>query len=787
MTDIDPWLAHLPLLTPAMREQVQAAFRQGLVQGPFPLLLLDLDGRVVAANAAAQQLSGYDESALHSTLATDLAHEDDRDVARQGLLELQAGASEVRVEARWVRSDGRAVWCRGHALRVVDEITADSFFLVLVEDLTEERFSQRQGQVLVEVGHLIATGAPLAVVAERLAGLAEERWSGVGCTFSHLDRTGDTLSLLAHGRLPAEIGPALGPIPVGPDGAACGNAVWREERVAIADLASDPRAERFRDVLARFGLVSGWQVPVVDPVGQTVGAFGLFHPVRREPTAQDWAALESLAGLLGVAVYADAERRRRRQRDDDLRVDALTGLPNQVAVLESIRAEHGPGVPLSVAVLRLGIGEVASALGDQTASQLVTRVAERARALHGVSVVGLTGPRTLAVVARGEWSVREAELLRRVAARPMHVAGMTLRVDVGIGLSTTAQDEDVQPEALLRQATLAVPSSGVARYDVDQTHVRAAQYSFASEIARALREDELVVHYQPQYDLSTGRPVASEALVRWQHPDLGLLFPGAFLGAVALAGAGSDLALHVARRVLADTDERAARGLHGKVAINLTAEDVVQEAVLEALCDEDRRPWEVLDIELTETSLVEPRAVVALERLASHGYAISLDDFGTGYSSLSALHTLPLSAVKIDRSFVQRLPEDLSAEALVGAVASMCGRLDIAVVAEGIETDAQAAAARRLGCATGQGYLFRRPAPLSDQDGRPVRVVRSSPVGTDSSSGVDPAALARAQALSAQGASPHTVAAALNREGHRTPSGARWLAGSVSALLRESD
>jgi EAL domain-containing protein (putative c-di-GMP-specific phosphodiesterase class I) len=441
-------------------------------------------------------------------------------------------------------------------------------------------------------------------------------------------------------------------------------------------------------------------------------------------------------------------------------------------------------------VLRLhDLAGLSSALGDDSASLVLSRLADRARSLGGVHAVALVGPLTLAVAATGSWTTREAELMRRVLSRPVEIAALTVRPDLRVGVAVKPEGQRTTAETIVRQATMALPEAGSACYDPGTADEQTSRYALAAEVRRALRRGEFVVHYQPQYDLSSGQMVGSEALVRWQHPERGLLPPGAFLPAIELAVAGPDLALYVARRALQDATERRQRGLAGKVAVNLTAQDVRHEQLLDFLCDPDERRWEALDVELTENSLADSRCVAALDRLAAAGYAVALDDFGTGYSSLSALHQMPLAVIKIDRSFVQRLPGDLSAEALVGAVASMCSRLGVSVVAEGIETPAQAAAARRLGCRTGQGFLLSRPRPLPELDGASVPMPDDG-VGAlaDESVGpvtTDPRVVSLARRMRQQGASVHSIAAALNRSGYLTATGSRWHARSVSRVLED--
>jgi EAL domain-containing protein (putative c-di-GMP-specific phosphodiesterase class I) len=300
-----------------------------------------------------------------------------------------------------------------------------------------------------------------------------------------------------------------------------------------------------------------------------------------------------------------------------------------------------------------------------------------------------------------------------------------------------------------------------------------------------LRHNEFVVHYQPQFELVTGRLVGAEALVRWQHPERGLLPPAAFLPAIDAIGASAELAMMVTRIVADDADERARIGLTGKVAVNFNASDLLNASLLHALQDPDARLWRQISIELTESQFAEPQVVSSLERLAATGYSIALDDFGTGYSALSSIHKLPLSVVKIDRSFIERIPDDPSADALIAAMTALCNQLAITVIAEGVESAAQVETLRNVGCGLAQGFLFSRPLPLHEHTAGTlhptlaparVRVRGDAPPVTD-------IARQRITQLLAQGASPHTIAAALNREGHRTSAGTRWHVRSVLALI----
>jgi PAS domain S-box-containing protein len=514
MPETVPWLRSLPYLTASMTEQVQSAYRQGLLRSPLPVVLLDLDGRILSLNPHAEQLSGFGEADVHGAPVRDLAYDEDRASVDGVIARLRSGASRQEViEVRAVQPDGRVVWCRPHVFRVDDEASGRGLLVVLVEDITEERIAQRQAAALVDIHQFIAAGAALGDVAERLADLAEDRWSGVGCSLTVLDEQGEYLVSVAHGRLPGDLFEALGPIPVGFDGAVCGNAVATGYRVAIGDLATDPRAERFRDALARFGVGAGWAVPVLDPTGRTIGALGLFHRHRHlaEPTPADWQALDALAAIAGVAVFVDAERRKHQEQEKGLRLDALTGMPNTLAFLESIASSCADTAALTVSVLRLhDLAGLSSALGDDSASLVLSRLADRARSLGGVHSVALVGPLTLAVAAHGSWTTHEADLMRRVLSRPVEIAALTVRPAGRVGVAIKPEGQRTTAESIVRQATMALPEAGSAIYDAGTADEQVSRYALAAEVRRGLRRGEFVVHYQPQYDLRTGQMVGSE-------------------------------------------------------------------------------------------------------------------------------------------------------------------------------------------------------------------------------------------------------------------------------------
>jgi len=708
------WLADLPLLSAAQHREVAAVFRRALVESPLPSVLTTTgDGRILGCNRQFEQMLGVDETVVHGQRVEDLVHPGDREKTSAVLGRLSRDESTLeQYEARWVRPDGRVVWTRRNVLRVDGPAEDGSSYLVgVLEDLTPLRTAQQLSSALIDIGAGIASGAPLEETAQRLTELTQARWANAGCVMTTLDRDRNVLISVCPNAITDGLLADLPDLPVGPAGGASGTAAWRDEPTAITSLLEASAVGPLHPVLARHGVVSSWAVPLHDPDGRVIGTLGVFHTYRYEPTPEDWAAANAVAGVAAIAVVAEQRRQSASREQQRIRTDPRTGLLNDVALIEQLDGMLAQRDPVTVAVATLrGPGRLASL--ESLARVALTTLATRAHALGQIPHVAAAGVTSLAFVVRAEWTERETRLLHRVLTRPIDIGTAVIRPEVSVGVAVGSAAEPVTAAELLARATLAVPPRGGSRIVQPAPPDTTKDHGLVADVANAFRYGEFIAYYQPQFDLVTGEPVGSEALVRWSHPHRGVLTPAAFLPLIECTGASTELAFTMVRRASADRIRRAHAGLHGKVAINITADDLLNESFMQVLRDPEDRLWRHLSLELTEAQFARAETVVALEELAALGYEIALDDFGTGYSALSAIHTLPVSIVKIDQSFVARLRHDASAEALIAAIIALCDRLDITVVAEGIETLTQARAVRDLGCRIGQGYLLSRPQPL---------------------------------------------------------------------------
>jgi diguanylate cyclase (GGDEF)-like protein len=412
-------------------------------------------------------------------------------------------------------------------------------------------------------------------------------------------------------------------------------------------------------------------------------------------------------------------------------MDPLTGLPNRRALSAEVNARlEDPSLCWALLVLDLDkFKEVNDSLGHHVGDQLLIQVGGRLRQnLRAADLLARLGGDEFAVLlddAGHAQATSVADKLRAALAETFILEGVALHSAVSIGI---ALYPDAGPDlsTLLRKADIAMYNAkargdSVHMYGGSDDIDAAARLQSGEELRTAIASDQLVLHYQPKVDLDTGCVHGVEALVRWDHPTRGLLYPGAFLNLVEVSG----LMGAMTRVVLAlALDQAAAWHAEGKlmtVAVNLSASSLVDSDLPEevaAMIAARGVPPRALQLEVTEEFLMadRSRARDILTRLRQSGVQISVDDFGTGYSSLSYLRDLPIDELKLDQSFVFPMAHDARATALAASIIALAHSLDLRVVAEGVETDVAYAELKRLGCDQAQGYFMSRPVPAAELD-----------------------------------------------------------------------
>ena len=442
--------------------------------------------------------------------------------------------------------------------------------------------------------------------------------------------------------------------------------------------------------------------------------------------------LAVLYGLL-YRIVASASRRLRAEslRNEHLALhDALTDLPNRTLFADRVEqaialAERTRSAG---AILVLDVDhfkDVNDTLGHHAGDRLLRDAAERLRAVvRSSDTVARLGGDEFAVLLNGvsdaDGATTVAEQIRAALALPVELEGIDVEVEPSIGI-VLFPEHGSTPDDLLQRAD-------VAMYEAKREKTRFAVYSarrdehtprrlaLLSEMRRAIEQRELVLHYQPIVDISTGEVTGAEALARWQHPVHGLVPPGEFIPLAERTGLIRELTLYVLEVGLDQLARWRGAGIDLTLSVNLSARNLLDRSLaptVARLLDSYAVPAQRLQLELTENTIMRDptRSLAVLSELRDLGVRLAVDDFGTGYSSLSYLKHLPVTELKIDRSFVMQMRTDESDERIVQSTIDLSRNLGLRVVAEGVEDGETLSRLGEIGCHDAQGFYLGRPLP----------------------------------------------------------------------------
>jgi diguanylate cyclase (GGDEF)-like protein/PAS domain S-box-containing protein len=502
----------------------------------------------------------------------------------------------------------------------------------------------------------------------------------------------------------------------------------REKRPMISnDVRSDPR-QTTRAELADRGINSLAVVPLILG-GEAVGVIALYAAETAFFDEQELALIQELADDISFALDHIAKEERLRYL---AYYDPLTGLANRSLLherlTEQVAAAHKRSDQFALLIINIDRFKLVNdTLGHAAGDELLRQMALRLCAATGDdSRVARIGADEFAVVLK-DVSDREqlAQRLRRGAVRvtrePFNVGGRELRGSFRSGVAifpTDGKDADAlfrNAEAALRRAR---SGEDFVFYENDMSEQNPAKLELENQLRLALERREFVLHYQPKLDLATRRITGTEALIRWQSPHQGLVPPARFIPILEETGLIRPVGAWALAQAIADQQRWRDLGHHvPRISVNVSAVELrsaefvagVEKAIARA-----KAP--AIDLEITESVVIEDveRSVEKLKALREMGVGVSIDDFGTGYSSLGYLARLPAQALKIDRSFIITMLDNQDAMTLVSTIISLSHALRLTVIAEGVESEAQAKALYLLHCDEVQGYLFCKPVPFDE-------------------------------------------------------------------------
>ncbi|HSC05753.1 MAG TPA: EAL domain-containing protein [Steroidobacteraceae bacterium] len=505
-------------------------------------------------------------------------------------------------------------------------------------------------------------------------------------------------------------------------------AIGRGAPVICNDIATDGRMRPWRAA----ALERGYRANVMLPLMVEERALGVFALYASEAGFFDDEEMRLLVELAGDIGFALQTIEKQEKLDYLSYYDPLTGLPNRKLfhdrVDQALQSQRASGYMAALLILDLQrFGIINDTYGRQAGDALLKLVSQRLEgALGDRDYLARLEADTFAAILLGVnheanvAHVLEQQILNALR-QPFVIDGAEIRLAAQTGIALFPGDGD-DAVTLFRNAEAALAKAKNAGdaylFYAPQMNARVAdQLKLENDLRNAIAHEQYVLHYQPRIDLASGKIVGMEALIRWKHPERGMVSPGEFIPVLEETGMILDVGRWALRRAALQHAAWCGMGrVPPRIAVNvspaqLRRKDFVDH-VRDALASVDRAA-ERVDLEITESMLMEDisGSIDKLKTLQSAGFKVALDDFGTGYSSLSYLARLPIDSLKIDRSFVQQMAKGPERLAIVSTVISLARALNLKVVAEGVETEEQANLLRLLRCDEAQGYLFGRPVP----------------------------------------------------------------------------
>ncbi|MBI3802138.1 MAG: EAL domain-containing protein [Nitrospirae bacterium] len=638
-------------------------------------------------------------------------------------------------EYRFRRGDGlyATVFDRGYVVR--DGHGNPIRMIGALMDITDRKQAEellqlhaRRQAVLAELGHRALSGTPVQTLMEKAAASIAQMLEVDYCKV--LEPLPDGSGLL----LRAGVGWREGLVGQRKldlwKGSQAAYTLQSSGPVVMEDVQTETRF-KVSPLLSEHHIVSGVSV-LIPGQDYPYGVLGAHTTHRRVFTGEDVHFLQSTANILAAAI----DRKKAEERiEHQAYHDALTSLPNRLLLEDRLAVAtaraHRSGEILAILLIDLDRFKVINdTLGHPAGDELLRQTAGRFAGCirEGDTVARMGGDEFAILLLNLDSDEIVMQVADRIAASlkdPFRVEGSTLYITASIGVAVYPQ-AGFDAQTLLRHADIALyrakeQGRNTLRYFSPTMNVKALErLSLESNLRQALEREEFLLHYQPQVELKRGGIVGFEALVRWQRPESGLVSPADFIPLAEETGLIIPIGEWVLHAACAQGKAWQNAGLPPtRIAVNLSARQFHKDnlvEVIDRILQETGFDPHLLELELTESVLMgkERRIFNMLRDLAEMGIQLSIDDFGTGYSSLSYLKRFPIAKLKVDQLFVRNLTTDTNDAVIAQTVVAMAHSLHLKAVAEGVETEAQLAFLRSVGCDEIQGYLFSRPLPAQE-------------------------------------------------------------------------
>lgn len=646
---------------------------------------------------------------------------------------IETGEPIFGIEERAMVTKGRDRWLMTSKVPLRNKCGKIVGIVGVSRDISDRKAAERLLEGQAHLLEMIANGRPLEEFFRELILLIEALVPRIRGSILLLSADGRRLLHGAAPNLDETYCGMIHGVEIGPKAGSCGTAAWRGEQVIVADIFTDPLWEDYHEIVQLYEFRACWSTPIHSRERKVLGTFALYSEAVCVPDESQKELIAMAAHLAGIAIE-------RKQAEDRISFmahhDALTGLPNRALfeeqVAEALEALRGTGHWAVLAFLDLdNFKLVNDTLGHAAGDELLKMTATRMRAsVRKSDMVVRVGGDEFILLLNGLPCERDVVLarledIRAAIAAPMQINGHSLQISCSMGVACFPNQGKTVGELLANADMAMYRAKELGRNNLQvfteemagKAHEKLLKQA---ELREAISREEFLLHFQPQMNLETGRVFAAEALLRWHHPERGMVSPADFIPLAEETGLIVPIGDWVLRAACRQCKAWHDAGLPLLiVSVNVSARQFRERnwaAHVAAVLAEVGLDPRYLELELTESLIMQdvPGALATMHELEAIGVHLAIDDFGTGYSSLSALKRFPVRRLKIDRSFVEDIPANVDDKAITAAIISLAQNLGLQVIAEGVETQAQVEFLRHSGCDEIQGYFFSRPLASAD-------------------------------------------------------------------------
>ncbi|NOQ63442.1 MAG: EAL domain-containing protein [Methyloprofundus sp.] len=595
---------------------------------------------------------------------------------------------------------------------------------------TEYQVTTEQAEKLLrlqrEILEQVALGVDYRTILNALCYAAEQLVSDSLASIMIYDESHSFLTVLAAPSIPSEAIEALNGLIPSENAGSCGTAVHSNEPQYVTDTRTDCRWCDLQGFVENFSIGACWSCPIKIEKDTAMGSFALSSFEKRTPSAFYKQLLETSAHIIGIILKREQEEQSLWQLAHR---DVLTGLENRSSfnktLARALDFAYTQNTQLAVLVLDLdGFKDVNDTQGHDVGDKVLQWVAEQVQQVLGEtdSFARLGGDEFVILIEELVKPFVVDQLIEEILMlfkQKIKVASHQFSLSTSIGVSFFPDDGQTA-EKLLRNADTAMYAAKKSGrncakiYHEDLTNLVEHRVNLVAEMRAALVNQDFIVHYQPQFCTKSQKLLGVEALVRWQHFDKGLISPQTFISIAEQSGLIKEIGLWVFITACQQCKKWWDEGVADfSLAINLSVKQLDSESIqqMQEVLMGMNFPLHNLELEVTESLVMHSESLHELKKLEAMGIRISMDDFGTGYSSLAQLKHLPISKLKIDRSFIKDLTENESDRILIKTIIALGHSLGLKIVAEGVETIEQQDFLAAQGCDLIQGYLRSRPVP----------------------------------------------------------------------------